>query len=143
MSRPFKFFCLVSLVAVSSFWAGGWSYSATETDDPTNETAKAMLEAARDAYASAMNFHHVGKRADDQNIHAWSFRWMQAELAVNQSLEAHAKALIAHLQRMEQMHQLNAAKRAQGILSAMEHLASAYYVAEAKHLIAEANRDAQ
>jgi hypothetical protein len=102
---------------------------------------KAMIEAARAAYAGILESHSLGRATSNNEVYAWSTRIRSAEVRAANSRQQMTKACLDHLQRMRDLHERVAALGREGAPGGETHrqAATQFYVAEAELLLLEVN----
>lgn len=99
-------------------------------------SSEELLEAARSAY----EFHKVlyenarGPAAED--LYLWSKRWMTAERDLDPAAAEAAKAVKAHVERMEQLEALTKSRHEAGRAHGGAVTAAKYYLIEARLMLA-------
>lgn len=98
---------------------------------------KAMIDAAKAAYAGILEAHNLGRATSNNEVYAWSNHIRSSEARAARSRQQAIKACQEHLQRMRDLHDRVAALGREGAPGGEMHkqAAAQFYVAEAELLL--------
>jgi hypothetical protein len=104
---------------------------------------KAMIEAAKAAYAGIIENHNLGRAISNNEVYVWSSNIRSSELRAAGSPQEVAKANQDHLQRMRDLHAKVVSLGREGFAGGEVHkqAATQYYVAEAELVLLEAQNN--
>ena len=95
-----------------------------------------LVEAARSAYEFHQRLFQNARGPTPDDLYVWSKRWMVAERDLHPDAGEAAKAVKAHVERMEQLAALAKASHEAGRAHGGDVLAAKYYLTEAKLMLA-------
>jgi hypothetical protein len=135
----------VELAAQPSAKSGAKAADVTGPDAQRAAKLKAMIDAAKAAYAGILEAHNLGRATSNNEVYAWSNHIRSAEVRAAGSRQQIIKVCQEHLQRMRDLHERVAALGREGAPGGEMHkqAATQFYVAEAELLLMEAQKNEQ
>jgi hypothetical protein len=103
----------------------------------SNVSSKELLEAAQSAYEIHKLLYQRGADATEEDVYVWSKRLMMAERDLNPAAGEAAKAVQAHLERMDQLEAITKARREAARATGGDVAAAKYYRTEAELMRAQ------
>jgi hypothetical protein len=101
---------------------------------------KAMIDAAKAAYAGILESHSLGRATSNNEVYAWSSHIRSSEVRAASSRQQVTKACQEHLERMRDLQERVVALGREGAPGGEQHkqAAAQFYLAEAEMLLIEA-----
>ena len=106
---------------------------------------KAMIDAAKAAYAGILENHNLGRTISNNEVYVWSNHIRTSQVRAADSPKQVTQACQGHLARMQDLHGKVEALGRQGSAGGEVHkqAAAQFYVAEAELLLIEAQNNGQ